>query len=196
MKKIWVSCVLKRIAASVGCLATVSACVPPLLTTNMVTTSNDTIARVRFRLIGDGMLKALQYAASPCHFATDKADRSLAFIVYQAHSLNILQQASPPPKLGMPTDLVDASPLTYAETSVKAGTPLEFGVIWNKRIAYTGYEASRFASFTPEPSADYEVTVTAHVKQSLGLTIDRLEIVDGKVSRVPVSALAVSACKE
>lgn len=100
-----------------------SACVPPLLTTDINLGPNDTTARVRFRFIGNGALSVRQHGIAACYAEADPAIRSLAFITYHEHSLNVLSSFSSQPRLNMPNDLGDVSKLTYNEVLVKARSP-------------------------------------------------------------------------
>lgn len=170
-----------------------SACAP-LLTTDVTLGPNDTAARVRFRFVGNGALSVLQYAEATCHAESDPAVRSLVSITYQAHTLNLAALPFSPPKLGMPGKPEDVSDLTYGEVVVKAGEPLVFGPQWSTSDGIRYYRAWRFASFTPDSGADYEVVIGDGFKQPMTLSVVRLQVVDGHVDRVPVTAATLKQC--
>ncbi|MFM0594744.1 hypothetical protein [Paraburkholderia dilworthii] len=182
---------LQRFLAVTACTTLLAACLP----TDIVLGPNDTSARVRFRFVGEGSDNVLQYTQAPCHFKMDRATRSLAFITYQHKSLNLNSALNPPPKLDMPNDIPDESKLTYAEVRVKAGIPLEFGSQWSRDTGFVIYNSAKFAQFTPEPSADYEVTTGANIGKPMELSVTQLKVVDGHVERLPVAAITVPACK-
>lgn len=92
-----------------------SACISPLLTTDIKLGPNDTTARVRFRFVGNGSLSVRQHGSTACYAEAAPAIRSLAFISYQAHSLDVSSLFATQPRLNMPNDLGDTSKLTYAE---------------------------------------------------------------------------------
>ncbi|NYH26045.1 hypothetical protein [Paraburkholderia bryophila] len=182
---------LQRLLAVTVCTTLLAACIP----TDIVLGPNDTSARVRFRFVGDGNDNVLQYTQATCHFKMDPATRSLAFITYQHNTLNLNSALSPPPKLDMPNDIPDVSKLTYAEVRVKAGIPLEFGSQWSHGNGFVMYSSAKFAQFTPEASADYEVTTGADIGKPMELTVTQLKVVDGRLERLPVVAISVPACK-
>lgn len=171
-----------------------SGCIPPLLTTDIKLGPNDTTARVRFRFVGNGALSVLQHGSAACYAQADTAIRSLAFITYQAHSLNAPSWFSSQPRLSMPNDLAEVSTLTYTEVLVKAGTPLVFSAHWSNGDGFRSYASWRFLSFTPVPGADYEVVVTDDFKVPMRVAIAQLKVEDGKVERAPVEARPLPIC--
>ncbi|MCA7973049.1 hypothetical protein LGM42_24595 [Burkholderia sp. AU39826] len=171
-----------------------SACVSPLLTTDIKLGPNDTTAKVRFRFVGNGWLNILEHGSAACYAEADPAIRSLASITYQARSLNATTWLFSQPRLGMPNDLEDVSQLTYAEVVVKAGIPLVFSAHWSIGDRYRYYKAWRFLSFTPVTGADYEVVVTDDVKIPMSVTIARLQVDDGKIVRTPVEVTPPRIC--
>ncbi|OAJ54929.1 hypothetical protein A6V36_08840 [Paraburkholderia ginsengiterrae] len=181
----------QRLFAATACATLLAACIP----TDIVLAPNEASARVRFRFVGNGTDDVLQYTPAKCHFKMDPATRSLAFITYQHNTLNLNSALSPPPKLDMPNDIPDVSKLTYAEVRVRAGIPLEFGSEWSKGNGYVMYSSAKFAQFTPEASADYDVTTGADIGKPIELTVTQLKVVDGRVERLPVAAITVPACK-
>lgn len=181
------------IACAAASASLLSACAP-LLTTDITLGPNDTAARVRFRFVGNGGLRVLQYAEATCHVKSDPAVRLLVSITYQAHTLNLPALGFSPPKLGMPGKPDDVSDLTYGEVVVKAGEPLVFGPQWGNSDGFRYYQAWRFASFTPDSGADYEVVVSDDFKQPMTLSVARLQAVDGHVDRVPVTVATLKQC--
>lgn len=179
-----------------GIAASVSTCFLSgcLLTTDPTLGPNDSIAHVRFRFIGDGEDRLLQYVPADCQFATDRAIRLLASIDYQSHTLNLNAAMNPPTKLGMPNDLGDVSKLTYGEAVVKADTPLQFGSEWYWGDGFRLFKADGFARFTPEANANYEVTTTVAPHTRLTMTIEKIEVVDGHITRAPVAWKIIPHC--
>lgn len=171
-----------------------SACVPPLLTTDIKLGPNDPTAQVRFRFVGNGSLSVREHGAAACYAEADAALRSLAFITYQAHSLNALSRLQSQPTLNMPNDLGDVPKMTYAEVAVKADAPLVFSAHWNGRDGVLYYKSWRFLSFTPMAGADYEVVVTEDLGIPMRVSVSRLTVDDGKVERTPVEMKLLHIC--
>lgn len=171
-----------------------SACVPPLLTTDIKLGPNDATARVRFRFVGNGSLYVVQHANAGCYAEADPAIRSLASFMYQAHSLNAPTWFSSQPRQNMPNDLKDVSKLTYAEVVVKAGTPLVFSAHWSNGDGFRYYTSWRFLSFTPEAGADYEVVLTDDFKVPMRVNVAQLKVEDGRVERTPVEVRPLHIC--
>jgi hypothetical protein len=171
-----------------------SACVPPLLTTDIKLAPNDTTARVRFRFVGNGSSSVREHGSAACYAEADPAIRSLAFITYQAHSLNAPTWLSSQPRQNMPNDLGDVSKLTYAEVIVKAGAPLVFSAHWSNGDGFRYYKSWRFLSFTPATGADYEVVLTDDFKIPMRVSVAQLKVQDGKVERTPVEMKPLQVC--
>lgn len=185
-------------ARQIGLLAIsaslLSACVPPLLTTDIKLVPNEPTARVRFRFVGNGFLSILQHGTAGCYAEADPATRSLATITYQAHTLNATSWLSSQPRVNMPNDLGDVSKLTYAEDVVKAGIPLVFSAHWSNGDGFRYYKSWRFISFTPAPGEDYEVVVTEDLKIPMQVSVVQLKVEDGIVARTPVDLTFLPIC--
>ncbi|MFM0292229.1 hypothetical protein P0D68_03645 [Paraburkholderia sp. RL17-380-BIE-A] len=183
---------MRNLVAATACATLLAACIP----TDIVLAPNEASARVRFRFVGNGVDNVLQYTpGKECHFKMDPATRSLANITYAQNGLNLNAAMSPPPKLDMPNDIPDVSKLTYSEVRVRAGVALEFGSQWSAGRGYVMYSSAKFVRFTPEASADYEVTTGADIGRAMELTVTQLKVVDGHIERLPVAAITVPACK-
>jgi hypothetical protein len=139
-------------------------------------------------------LKVLQHGSAACYAEADPAIRSLAFIIYQAHSLNALTLLSSQPTLNMPNDLDEVPKPTYAEIVVKAGTPLVFSTRWTNGDGFRYHVATTFLSFTPATGADYEVVVTGNLRTSMRVSIAQLKVEDGKIERTPVDVKPLRIC--